>query len=204
MSEKAAAAAAEKPVEGKADEEVTEQKPAAKSASDKTEEKAAEQKPAKQDKSYSKTEMEAEITKRIAAEKKKWDDEKDLTELERLKKENADLQAANRLRDAKDEVVAALKAAGNNSPELAFRAIQGDLKFDDSGKLINSKDLIDSFKTSYPEQFGTPKPDDGIDAGAGQGQKGTKLTAAQLEKMTPAEVAKLPWEEVSAAMAAKN
>lgn len=156
----------------------------------------------KSEKTYSKAEVEAEKQRAIAAEKQKWEEEKDLTELERIKKENEELRAANRLRDAKDEVVAALTAAGNRSPELAFRAIQGDLRFDDSGKLLNTKDLIDSFKTSYPDQFGTEKPKDGVDAGAGQGQKGTALTEEAIKKMTPAEI-NANWQEVSKVLGGK-
>lgn len=159
--------------------------------------------PKKAEKSFTKADLDAAAKKAVEDAKKKWDEEKDLTELERLKKENADLLAANRLRDAKDEVVAALKAAGNNSPELAFRAIQGDLKFDDSGKLINAKDLIEGLKAGFPEQFGTQPPADGVDAGAGQGKKGPALTAAQLEKMTQQEISQLPWDDVKAAMTAK-
>lgn len=159
--------------------------------------------PKKTEKSFTKADLDAAAKKAVEDAKKKWDEEKDLTELERLKKENADLLAANRLRDAKDEVVAALKAAGNNSPELAFRAIQGDLKFDDGGKLINAKDLIEGLKAGFPEQFGTQPPADGVDAGAGQGKKGPALTTAQLEKMTQQEIAKLPWDDVKAAMTAK-
>lgn len=164
--------------------------------------KAAEP-PKKTEKSFSKADLDAAAKKAVEDAKKKWDEEKDLTELERLKKENEDLRNATRLRDAKDEVVAALKAAGNNSPELAFRAIQGDLKFDEGGKLINAKDLLEGLRAGFPEQFGTQPPADGVDAGAGQGKKGPALTAAQLEKMTQQEIAQLPWDDVKAAMTAK-
>lgn len=164
-----------------------------------------EPKPAKQDKTFSKAEMDAAAKKAVDDAKKKWDAEKDLSDLERLRKENAELVLANRLRDARDEMIAALKAEGNRSPELAFAALKDSLAFDEkTGKLSNAKDLIESFKTTYPDQFGTEKPDTGIDAGAGQGQKGAKLTQAQLEKMTPQEIAQLPWEDVKAAMAAKQ
>lgn len=156
----------------------------------------------KGEKSYSKAEADAIAKKAVEDAQKKWESEKDLTELERIKKENEELRSANRLRDAKDEVVAALAAAGNKSPELAFRAIQGDLKFDEkTGKLLNAKDLIDGFKTSYPEQFGTEKPGQGIDGGAGQGQGGAKLTKEAIEKMTTDEINK-NWAEVSKVLAA--
>lgn len=164
--------------------------------------KAEEPKPEpKKEKTFTKAELQSEIQKSIAAEKAKWDAEKDLSELERIRKENEDLKAANRLRDAKDEVVAALTSAGNKSPELAWNAIRGDLQFDDAGKLINSKDLIDGLKTSFPEQFGTEKPTGTIDGGAGQGPKGSTLTKAEIEKMTPDEI-NSNWAEVSKVLAA--
>lgn len=170
---------------------------------DSTDESTEDTKPAKapkQAKTYTKAELEAEKQRAIAAEKAKWEEEKDLSELDRIKKENQELRDANRLRDAKDEVVAALTAAGNKSPEFTFNAMKGDLKFDDSGKLINSKDLIDGLKTNYPEQFGVEKPTEGIDAGAGGGQAATKLTREAIEKMSHEEVNK-NWDEVSKVLA---
>lgn len=157
---------------------------------------AAEQKetPKKEAKSFTKADLDAEVKKAIIAAQKKWDDEKDMSELERLKKQNEELQSSIRMRDAREEVTAALKAAGANSPALAFDAVKGSLAFDKDGKLTNAKDLIDSLKASYPEQFGTPKPADGIDAGT-QGTSTVKLTAEKLAKMTPGEIAKLDWEK---------
>jgi hypothetical protein len=158
--------------------------------------------PVKKEKSFTKAELEAAAKKAVEDAQKKWEEEKDLTELERLKKENAELAASVRMRDARDEVVAALQAAGAHSPALAFEAIKGSLQFDDAGKLINSKDLIEGLKTNYPEQFGTPKPAEGIDAGKG-GQQGEKLTREKLEKMSPDEINTLDWKDVSAVLAAK-
>lgn len=171
----------------------------------KADDKADDPPPKKLEKTFTKAELDAANKKAVEDAQKKWESEKDLSEMERIKKENEDLRAANRLRDAKDEVLAELTKAGNNSPELAFRAIQGDLQFDEkTGKLTNAKDLIDGFKTSYPEQFGTAKPAGGVDAGAGGGEKGAGVTQAQLEKMTPQEVSALPWDDVKAAMTAKQ
>jgi|GEM_PF-6312051 len=159
----------------------------------------------KAEKTFTKAEIDAAAKKAVEDAKKKWEDEKDLTELERLKKENADLQASNRLRDARDEVVESLGKAGAKSPALIFNSIKDQLKFDDAGKLINSKDLIESVKGDFPEQFGDEKPEGGIGGGAGQGGKGSgeKLTKEKLSVMTPAEVNELPWEDVSRVMAEK-
>lgn len=153
------------------------------------------------EKTFTKAELDAAVKKQLDDAQKKWESEKDLSELERLKKQNAELTESMRMRDAKEEVVAALTASGANSPALAFEAIKQSLKFDDAGKLVNSKDLIEQLKTSYPEQFGTPKPTDGIDAGKGKGDTKTKLTKEKLAAMSPTEINKLPWDEVSAVLA---
>lgn len=179
-------------------------KKAAPAAGDGDDGKAAP--PAKKtERTFTKAELEAEREKAIEEAKKKWDEEKDLTELERLKKENEDLRNQTRLRDARDEVMSLLQAEGNKSPALAFEAIKGQLQFDEkTGKLTNAKDLIANLKTSFPEQFGTEPPADGVDAGAGQGKKAAGLTAAELEKMSTREIANLPWDDVKAAMTAKK
>lgn len=162
------------------------------------EEPKADPKPAK---TYTKAEIDAAAAKAVEDAKKKWESEKDLSELERFKKENAELQSSIRMRDAKDEVVTELTAAGNKSPALAFEAIKASLQFDDSGKLVNGKDLVETLKNSYPEQFGTEKPTGGVDAGAGtKGTGGEKLTAEKLAAMTPDEINKLPWEDVAKVM----
>ena len=168
---------------------------------DPTPEPAPTPEPKPSGKTYTKAELEAAQKKAVEDAQKKWESERDLSELERIKKENAELQASIRLRDAKEEVVAMLTAAGNKSPGLAFEAIKGSLQFDDSGRLINGKDLIDNLKTSFPEQFGTEPPAKGIDAGAGtKDGGGEKLTAEKLASMTPDEINKLPWEDVAKVM----
>ena len=50
-------------------------------------------------------------------------------------------------------------------------------------------DIIDDLKSEYQDQFGIDKPGESIDGGAGNKGKEGVLTRAQIEKMTPAEVA---------------
>lgn len=180
-----------------------ESKTAAEKDEGKTDDDAGKQDPpAKKEKTYTKAELDALNAKAVADAKKKWDDEKDLTELERVKKENEDLRAANRLRDAKDSVTEALTKAGARSSELLWKTLAGDLEFDDKGNLKNLDALVTGLKTDYPDQFGEAKPDETIDGGAGQGGKGgTKLTKEAIEKMTPTEINE-NWEEVSKVLAA--
>lgn len=204
MSKKAEDEAAKKAAEeAAAAAKKAEEDAAAEAAKKAEEEKAEEDKKKKSEKTFTKAELEAEKKKAVDEAQKKFEAEKDLTELERYKKENEELKASERLRNAKEEVVEALKKAGSKAADLAFEAIQGKLKFDDAGKLLNSKDLIDGLKTSYPDQFGVEAPAGGIEGGAGQKDTSTKLTAEKLGTMTPDEINKLDWAEVSAVLAGK-
>lgn len=158
-------------------------------------------------KTYTQADIDRAIAKAVKdAEKKAAEAEAKakLSEDEKLKAENDELRNSIRMRDARDAVSEALQKAGARSPALLFKSVQDQLEFDDKGKLANLDTLIADLAKDFPEQFGTPKPEDGIDAGAGKGQGGLKVTQAQLEKMTPQEIAKLPWEDVKAAMAAKQ
>jgi len=158
-------------------------------------------------KTYTQADFDRAIAKAVKdAEKKAAEAEAKakLSEDEKLKAENEELRNSIRMRDARDAVGEALQKAGAKSPALLFKSVQDQLEFDDKGKIANLDTLVADLAKDFPEQFGTPKPEDGIDAGAGQGQKGTSLTLAQLEKMTPQEIAKLPWDDVKAAMAAKQ
>jgi len=162
---------------------------------------AAAEKP--KEKTYSKSELDAAVEKGVKAALKKADDEKDLSENERLKKENEELKAANRLRDAKDSTIAALQKAGAKSPELLWKAIKDELEFDDKGSVKNLDALVTSAKSDFEDQFGEPKPDKTIDGGAGQGGKGgdgAGLTEEKIKAMTPQEIND-NWDEVKAAMA---
>jgi len=196
MSEKAKEKPAKEEKSTKPEEKPTDQKPAG-------DEKPGDEKPAgteKPEKALTQADIDAAVSKAVDAAKKKFEEEKDLSELERLQKENKDLKDAQRLTTAKGEVIAALTAAGAKSPELLFAASQDQLKFDEAGKLINLADITTALKTSYADQFGTEKPDGSVDGGAGK-ETGGKLTVAMLEKMSPAEINALDWKEVSEVMA---
>ncbi|HEV7701271.1 MAG TPA: hypothetical protein VGO43_13650 [Pyrinomonadaceae bacterium] len=212
MAGKGAAAAAGKAGEGDAAAKAAEEAAAAKVAEEAA---AAAGKTADDDDDdagkgkKSKTFTEAEVKARekaaaIKAEadaKKKFEEEKDLSETERLKKENDDLRAANRLRDAKDTVLEALKDAKN--PELLWKAVKGDLDFADDGKIKNLDALVKGLKEDYVDQFGEAKPGETIDGGAGQQAKPTGgLTKEKLAKMAPKEIQALDWEDVKKVMAA--
>lgn len=159
----------------------------------------------KLEKTYTKAELDAAAAKAAADALKKANDEKDLSDLEKANNRIKELEATNRLRDAKDSVVEALNKAGARSPELVWKALKDDLEFDDKGSLKNLDALVTSFKTDFADQFGEPKPDETIDGGAGGGGTQTaKLTKEKLAGMTPAEIQKLDWEtEVKPVLEAK-
>jgi hypothetical protein len=128
----------------------------------------------------------------------------DLSELDKIKKENEELRSANRLRDAKDAVIDALTKAQARSPLLLWKSVQSDLEFDDKGSLKNLDTLIKGLKTDFEDQFGQPKPEGSVDGGAGQGGSSRNtLTIEQIKHMKPSEINE-NWKEVQAVMDAQK
>ena len=127
-----------------------------------------------------------------------------LSEDERKDAEIKGLKQSIQLRDAKEEVIAALTKDGAKGTELMWAAIKGELEFDEkTGKATNLKDLIKDLKADYPDSFGEPKPTESIDGGKGQDQNTGTLTKEKLAAMSPKEIQALDWEEVKKVMAAK-
>lgn len=183
-------------------------KPEDNSAADestKPEPKAADKGTKAEDKTFTQAEFDRELAKQKkefekAAQKEK--ERADLSEAEKKDAELDDLRTQLRLRDAKDDVVAALEKEGARSTGLMWNAIKSDLEFDDKGKLVNLTTLIKDLRADYPDQFGEAKPTDSIDGGKGQAGNGL-LTKDKLSKMTPREIAELDWEEVKKALSEK-
>lgn len=131
--------------------------------------------------------------------------EKDLQDrlAELRKNESATMQAENdelrnqlKLRDAREEITGLLRNAGARSPELLFNSSKDSLQFDSNGKVANSAALVEQLKRSFPEQFGSSVPAGSIDGAAGRSERSDYLTKEKLQKMTPAEIARLDWQEV--------
>jgi len=123
--------------------------------------------------------------------------------IEPLRAENEQLRQMMKIRDAKDEMTDALRAAGARSPGLLFAYAVDDLQFDEQGRVANSAALVEKLRGSFPEQFGrdaVPR----IDAGAGGGAQTNYLTKEILAKMKPAEIAKLDWAEVRRVLSEKQ
>jgi len=118
-----------------------------------------------------------------------------------LKAENEALRAEIRLADAREKITRSLTEAGARSPVLLFDSAIGDLQFDDDGGLVNAAAIVKELTRRFPEQFGADIPAGSIDAGAGRTVE-PALTAEQLAKMKPAEIAALDWAEVRRVLAA--
>lgn len=152
------------------------------------------------EKTYTAAELKAASEKAVADALKKAEDEKELSDLEKANNRIKELEAERRLTSAKDEVIAALTKANAQSPELLWKTLQGDLEFDDAGKVKNLDTLVTGLKTDYAEMFGEKKPEGGADGGAGQGGGETTLTLEKVNKMSASEINE-NWDEVSKVLA---
>lgn len=110
--------------------------------------------------------------------------------------ETEELKKTLQMRDAREEITAALNKAGARSPDLLFNSAKDSLQFDGEGKAVNTLALVEQLKKSFPEQFGVERPSGSIDGGAGASGGAGYLTKEKLAKMTPAEIAKLDWQDV--------
>ena len=128
----------------------------------------------------------------------------DAAEVERLREENGRLRAEVRMRAAVYELEAGLAAAGATSPRLLVEAAKEMFEYAEGGKVANAGERLGRLRASYPEQFGQGGGRRGrlpsIDAGAGYPGDDV-LTREQLAAMSPAEIARLNWEDVKAALA---
>lgn len=113
----------------------------------------------------------ADALKAKEDELKKAQEREKLSKEERLQVELDEAKRENAMIKAESEVVEALKTAGAKAPKLLFEAKRGALEFKD-GKLTNLAEIVADLKLTYADQFGTEKPADSIDAGAGTGQQG--------------------------------
>jgi hypothetical protein len=124
-------------------------------------------------------------------------------ELDELRRENEELKQNMRLRTAREQMIAELKAAGARSPGLMFDSVTADVQYDDAGEPINIAALVANLKAKFPEQFGNDTPAGSIDAGAGSGARPNFLTPETLARMKPNEIAKLDWADVRSVLASQ-
>jgi len=117
--------------------------------------------------------------------------------MEELAAENETLKAEIRMRTAVYDIESRLAKAGARTPGLIAESAKESFQFSDEGKLENAEAVIDLLKKTYPEQFAIPS----IDASAGRTAR-PAITKEALARMTPAEIQRLDWAEVRAALSA--
>ena len=115
--------------------------------------------------------------------------------LDELRDENEKLKNEIRLGRARDEMTGRLVKAGAWSPGLMLSAVGGELQFDEDGVLVNGAAIVEKLKRDFPESFAGGVRPAAIDGGAGS-RRLSSLTKEALAKMSPAEIARLDWEDV--------
>lgn len=129
--------------------------------------------PAKKD---DKAAAEAEYQKRLAKEKAKWEKEKDLPEIEKLKTANQELAAKVKEREISDAFSEFASDQKAKNVARLLKIYREDLEIADDGSISNLKEIFETAKTDFPEFF--PPVDKGS-ADAGDGKQQTKLTYDQ-------------------------
>ena len=122
------------------------------------------------DKTFTQTELNDILTKRLAKEKSKWEKDKDLPEIERLKKEREELATKVREREIGDEFSTGAEKAGAKNVARLLKFYRSELEISDDGKIENLKEILDAAKTDFPEFFASANKGSG-DGGAGKGEK---------------------------------
>lgn len=127
--------------------------------------------------------------------------------IETLEAETPDLAAENavlrtRVREmaASQALNAALEKAGVAATSLVTKALIADVQFDDADAPVNVAALIAKARGEFPDVFRNDAVN-GIDARVASPPP-ESLTREMLKKMSPAEIAKLEWEQVRAALSA--
>jgi hypothetical protein len=121
----------------------------------------------------------------------------DVVRITELEEENRQLREKLHIQKAEYVLRESLKQFGALSPNLLKEQVLGSVRFDEEGEPANVGELISKLRKEYPEQF--RQTVFGADAAAGRAQA-IDLTAEMLSKMTAAEIRKLGWERVRAAL----
>jgi len=125
--------------------------------------------------------------------------ETDVIDPEHLRSENETLRNELRMRTAVYDIENQLIKAGARSPKLLSEQAKAAIQFGDDGAATNIAAIIEQMKQHYPEQFGMDAPAGSIDGGAGR-KTAPSLTKDALSRMSPAEIQRLDWAEVRAAL----
>jgi hypothetical protein len=108
-----------------------------------------------------------DLNRHLAKQKKKADDEKDLTELERVKKEADELRSQLNLTTQKSKFQTAIGLPETAANRL-FNAYRDDIEFDDKGNIENLADIKKMAKSEFPTLFEAIAPKSKADGGEGK------------------------------------
>lgn len=122
-------------------------------------------------KTFTQDELNEIVQKRLSKERSKWEKDKDLSEVERIKKENEELRAEIAETKAFDTFETAATKQGVKNARGLYRAIKSDLEYDDAGKVKNLDAVLKSAKSDLPEFFGTSTLGDADGGKGGESKK---------------------------------
>lgn len=158
----------------------TEEKEAETQAETQTEEKEAESETETQtekkpeSKTFTQADLDAIVTKRLAKEKARWEKDKDLPELEKLRTANTELASKLKEREITDSFYSTAKEAGAKNTDRLLKIYRGDLEISETGEIENLTDILAKAKTDFPEFFSKGSAD------GGGGKQAQTLTVDQL------------------------
>lgn len=135
-------------------------------------------------KSFSQDELNDIVSKRLAKEKARWEKDKDLPEIERLKQQNLELSQKMRERDIADSFTESATVAGAKNVDRLFKIYRSDLEISEDGKIENASQILKQARADFPEFFA--KATGSADGGSGNGSN-RQLT---VEQIVDAEFAK--------------
>ncbi|MEO6588883.1 MAG: hypothetical protein ABIP06_06095 [Pyrinomonadaceae bacterium] len=124
-------------------------------------------------KSFTQSELDTIVQKRLATEKKRWEKDKDLPELEKLRTQNEEITKKLRERDVTDSFTATAMSAGAKNIDRLLKIYRADLIVAEDGSIENLTDILATARNDFPEFFSKGSAD------AGAGKSETKLTLDQ-------------------------
>lgn len=124
----------------------------------------------KKEKSFTQTQVDKIIIKRLNDAKKSWEKDKDKSEFERLQADNDRLRKELNERNAFDDFDSFFTKKGVKNTRGLFRAMKDELEYNEKGKIENKEDLLKEAKSEFPEFFTSAKTD--ADGGKGVDDKG--------------------------------
>lgn len=125
-------------------------------------------------KTFTQDEFDDALKRRLERERRKDKENAELSETEKLKRENQELKIQAREGDTRDKFVSKLDGMPYNQASKLFRMYKTDIEYDANGKPENLDAIVKEAKEDWPDLFkaGKGKGAGGADGGAGSGDAG--------------------------------